>query len=43
MQRCAHATRTIDIVAVGLSSGDIIALNAITGTRMSVFSGTPVV
>ena len=28
-----------DIVAVGLSSGDIIALDTITGTRMSVFSG----
>lgn len=33
----------MDIVAVGLSSGDIIALDATTGTRMSVFSGTPVV
>ena len=41
MQRCAHATRTMDIVAVGLSSGDIIALDAITGTRMSVFFGHP--
>ena len=28
-----------DIVAVGLSSGDIIILDAITGTRRSVFSG----
>ena len=28
-----------DIVAVGLSSGDIITLDAITGTRRSVFSG----